>query len=143
MNINTSFPNKAILEIIFLNRDDFYNICFQNNNYLIVGRDQGIADNVIAIATNGKVYYITLHNNDVCYIAESIDIFVNELLLFDRFIQTNTNELKDDQDESQLIILANSFRNELLKLNQSAFQYGTVSTFWSEVCEEIEYGILI
>ena len=65
-------PNKAILEIIFFSQDDFYNICFQNNNYLIVGWDQGVADNVIAIATNGKVYYITLHNNDVCYIAKAL-----------------------------------------------------------------------
>lgn len=143
MNINTSFPNKAILEIIFLNRDDFYNICFQNNDYMIVGRDQGIADNVIAIATNGEVYYLTLYNSDVCYIAKNIDMFVNELLLFDRFIENNTLELKDNQDESQLTILANNFRNELLKLDQSAFRDDTESTFWSEVCEEIEYGILI
>ena len=57
MDINISFPNKAILEIIFFNRDDFYNISFQNNDYLIVGRDQGIVDNVIAIAKNGEVYY--------------------------------------------------------------------------------------
>ena len=143
MDINISFPNKAIFEIIFFNRDDFYNISFQNKDYLIVGRDQGIVDNVIAIAKNGEVYYITLYNSDICYIAENIDIFVNELLLFDRFHKENTLELNDNQDESLLTILANNFRNELLKLDQSAFRDDMESTFWSEVCEGIEYGILI
>ena len=143
MDINISFPNKVILEIIFLNREDFYHICFQNNDYMIVGRDKDRADNVIAIATNSEVYYLTLYNSDICYIAENIDVFVNELLLFERFIEKKTLELKDNQDESQLTILANNFRNELLKLDQNVFRDDTESTFWSEVCEEIEYGILI
>ena len=110
---------------------------------MIVGRDKDIADNVIAIATNSEVYYLTLYNSDICYIAENIDVFVNELLLFERFIEKKTLELKDNQDESQLTILANNFRNELLKLDQNVFRDDTESTFWSEVCEEIEYGILI
>ena len=143
MDINTIFSKKAILEIVFLNRDDFYNISFLNNDYLIVGRDRDIDDNVIGISKNGEVYYLTLDSSDVCYIAKDIDTFAAELLLFERFIKTKSPVLNDDQHESQLSVFADSFRNELLKLDKSVFRNDEEDTFWSEVCDEIEYGILL
>mgnify|MGYP002861318363 CR=1 FL=1 len=141
MLIDTIFPNKAILEIAFLNQVDFYSIYFHNNAYLIVGKDKDIENNLIGITNSGEVYYLTLDDSRTCYVSKDIDTFVNELLLFDRFVEKNMDI--ENQDELLLSQLANSFRNELLKLDKSAFRDGAVSTFWSEVCEEIEYGILI
>ena len=31
-----------------------------------------------------------LYNSDVCYIAENVDVFVKELLVYERFIETST-----------------------------------------------------
>lgn len=76
MYIDNPLPKKTILEITFLNRTDFYNISFKNNNYKIVVGDKDIKTNLIGTGEDGKIYYIITDENVLYYIAISIDIFV-------------------------------------------------------------------
>ena len=143
MSINSNFPNKDILEITFLNEPDFYHISYQNRDFLIVAKDKDINTNLIGITITGEVYYLTLADTRVCYIANNIDVFIAELLAFDDYMKHEPNDLSVFSDELQLSQFANEFRNIILKLDKSAFEGNNEEdTFWAEVCEEIEYGIL-
>lgn len=139
MYLDISFPNKKILEISFLKPEDFYIISFKNNNYTIVGGDMDIETNLIGIAEDDKVYYITTDDKELCYIAANIRTFIKELLLFDDYI--NTNYLPDNPDDLQLAEFTDNFKTKILKSDSNAFY--DESTFWSEICEEMEYGIII
>lgn len=137
MYSDISFPNKTILEITFLNAEDFYTISFENNTYTIVGGDAGIDTHVIGIARDGKVYYIVTDDNSLfCYLAVNIETFIKELLLFDDYI--NTNYLPENPDDLQLTEFAENFRSQLTELDKTVCK----SKFWSEVCEELEYGLI-
>lgn len=137
MYSDISFPNKTILEITFLNAEDFYTISFENNTYTIVGGDAGIDTHVIGIAGDGKVYYIVTDDNSLfCYLAVNIETFIKELLLFDDYI--NTNYLPENPDDLQLTEFAENFRSQLTELDKTVCK----SKFWSEVCEELEYGLI-
>lgn len=140
MYIDNSLPKKTILEITFLSRTDFYNISFENNNYKIIGGDKDIKTNLIGIGEDGKVYYIITDENTLCYIAISIDIFVKELLLYDNYMNTEGNELPENPDDLQLSEFTDKFRKKIIKLDSNAFC--SEDTFWSEICEEMEYGII-
>lgn len=140
MYINHALPKKIILEISFLSRTDFYNISFKNNNYQIIGRDKDIKTNLIGIREDGKVYYIITDENTLFYIAISVDAFVRELLLYDDYMNTNGDELPENPDDSQLFEFTDKFRKKILKLDSHAFD--SEDTFWSEICEEMEYGII-
>lgn len=132
MYSDISFPNKTILEVTFLNVEDFYTISFENNTYTIVGGDVGIDTHVIGIAGDGKVYYIATDDKSLfCYIAVDIHTFIKELLLFDSYT-SNPSETSDDKQ------FADKFRSQLLKLDKTVCK----SNFWSEVCEELEYGVI-
>ena len=135
MNMDISLPDKTILEVTFLKKNDFYTISLQNQDYLIVGGDEGIHTNLIGIAKNGTVYYITTDDGVLCYISPNIEIFVKELLLYDEYMN---HKFSENLDESMLSDFANQFRKEILKFDNSAFDSG--STYWSEICEEMEYG---
>lgn len=137
MYSDISFPNKTILEITFLNAENFYTISFENNTYTIVGGDAGIDTHVIGIAGDGKVYYIVTDDNSLfCYLAVNIETFIKELLLFDDYI--NTNYLPENPDDLQLAEFAENFRSQLPELDKTVCK----SKFWSEVCEELEYGLI-
>ncbi|MDE6539043.1 MAG: hypothetical protein K2K66_02525 [Ruminococcus sp.] len=134
---NMSFPNKTILEVTFLNITDFYSISFENNNYTIVGGDKDIETNLIGIASDGKIYYIVTEDKSLfCYLAVNIHTFIKELLLYDDYI--NTNNLPENPAEIQLAEFADKFRSHLTELDKTVCN----SKFWSEVCEELEYGII-
>ena len=119
------FPEKTILEVTFLNITDFYSISFQNNNYTIVGSDKDIGGNLIGIADDEKVYYITTYDKRIYYISVNIWIFIKQLLLFEKYVDTNNPP--------------ESFRLKILESDADAFKSN--ATFWSEICEEMEYGI--
>ena len=137
--IDIYFPDKTILEITFLKTTDFYSICFENKNYIIVGKDKDIHNNLIGIAENEKVYYITTDDRQLSYIAVNIETFIKELLFFDEYI--NTNNLPENPDEMQLAEFAGNLKTKILESDANAFD--NESTFWSEICEEVEYGIII
>ncbi len=139
MYSDISFPDKTILEVTFLKATDFYSIYFENSNYIIVGGDKELPTNLIGISEDNKVYYITTDDKQLCYIAVNIDTFIKELLLFDDYI--NTNNLPENPDEMQLAEFAGNLRTKILESDADAFYDG--STFWSEICEEVEYGIII
>ena len=124
------FPDRTILEITFLNKADFYDISFQNRNYTIVGGDKDISTNIIVIAENNEVYYITTDDKKISYISENIRIFIKQLLLYD----DNINNLSENPKKIQ------EFRLKILELDANAFK--SDNTFWSEIFEEIEYGII-
>ena len=140
MYIDNSLPKKTILEISFLSRTDFYNISFESNNYRIIGGDKDIKTNLIGISEDEKVYYIATDENTLYYIAISIDIFVKELLLYDNYMNTKGDELPENPDDLQLSEFTDKFRKKILKLDSNAFY--SEDTFWSEICEEMEYGII-
>ncbi|MDE5862104.1 MAG: hypothetical protein K2H28_07905 [Ruminococcus sp.] len=120
------FPDKTILEVAFLNITDFYSISFQNNNYTIIGGDKDIEGNLIGIADDGKVYYITTYDKRISYISVNIRMFIKQLLLFEEYADTNNPPER--------------FRRKILESDTNAFKSN--DTFWSEVCEELEYGII-
>ena len=140
MYMDHSLPKRTILEISFLSRTDFYNISFENNNYKIIGGDKDIKTNLIGIREDGKVYYIITDENTLFYIAISVDAFVKELLLYDNYMNTNDDELPENPDDSQLFEFMDKFRKKILKLDSYAFD--SEDTFWSEICEEMEYGMI-
>lgn len=141
MYSDISFPNKKILEIRFLSAEDFYTISFENHNYKIVGGDEDIETNLIGIAEDEKVYYISADEKTLCYISVNISTFIKELLLFDSYINTETDNLPENPDDKILSKFAGNFKSQILELDNNAFCDD--DTFWSEICEEIEYGIII
>lgn len=134
------FPEKEILEISFLNHDDFYSIILKNTEYLIVGGDKDIKSNLIGIKSNQEVYYLSTDDNKISYISKNIDIFLSELLLFDKYVTEKVHELPENPNDMQLFEFAYEFKKEILKLDKNAFLDS--NTYWSEIYEEIEYGIL-
>ncbi len=138
MLLGISFPDKRILELRFLNQADFYNIKLNNITYTIVGRDCDIQTNLIGIAPNEKVFYITTDDNVICYIASNIYVFIKELLLYDDYINNEENQLPENPDDLRLFEFAEKFRNKISYLDRHAFE--NENTYWSEVCEEMEYG---
>ncbi|MCM1507877.1 MAG: SUKH-4 family immunity protein [Ruminococcus flavefaciens] len=133
------FPDRTILEVTFLNKSDFYDISLQNHSYTIVGGDKDIPTNLVGIADDDKVYYITTDDKKLCYISSDIRTFIKQLLLFDDY--TNNSILPDNPDEIQLTEYTDNLRLKFLELDKSAFK--SSDTFWSEICEEVEYGIII
>ncbi|MDE5583972.1 MAG: ribosomal protein S18-alanine N-acetyltransferase [Ruminococcus sp.] len=133
------FPDKTILEISFLDTDDFYTISIENNNYTIIGGDKDIKTNLIGIGEDKKVYYILADYKNICYISANINTFIKQLLLFDDYV--NKNNLPENPADSQLYEFAECFRKLIINSDVNAFY--DKSTFWSEICEEIEYGIII
>ena len=119
------FPDKTILEVTFLSNSDFYSISFQNNNYTIIGGDKDIAGNLIGIAEDNKVYYITTYDKRISYISVNISTFIKQLLLFEEYANKNNPP--------------ENFRLKILESDADAFKSN--ATFWSEICEEMEYGI--
>ncbi|MBP3761094.1 MAG: hypothetical protein J6I55_06440 [Ruminococcus sp.] len=134
------FPEKEILEISFLNRDDFYSIILKNTEYLIVGGDKDIKSNLIGIKSSKEVYYLSTDDNKISYISKNIDIFLSELLLFDKYVTEKALELPENPNDMQLFEFAYEFKKEILKLDKNAFLDS--NTYWSEIYEEMEYGIL-
>ena len=132
------FPNKKILEIRFLSVEDFYTISFENNTYTIVGGDKDIETNLVGIAENEKVYYISADDKTICYISINISTFVKQLILFDDYV--NTNYLPENPGYETLSEFADNFKSKILESDSDAFYND--NTFWSEVCEEMEYGII-
>lgn len=133
------FPDRTILEVTFLNKSDFYGISMQNRSYTIVGGDRDIPTNLIGIADDNKVYYITTDDKKICYISSDIRTFIKQLLLYDDY--TNNNILPENPDEIQLIEFTDKFKSMISDSDKNAFQSN--DTFWSEICEEMEYGIII
>ncbi|MBD5159774.1 MAG: ribosomal protein S18-alanine N-acetyltransferase [Ruminococcus sp.] len=125
-NLDIHFPDKTILEVTFLNVTDFYSISFQNDNYTIVGGDKDIEGNLIGIADDDKVYYITTYDKKISYISVNIRTFIKQLLLFEEYADTNNPP--------------ENFRRKILESDADAFKSN--DTFWSEICEELEYGII-
>lgn len=136
-----SFPDKTFLEASFLSVPDFYSISFNNNYYTIVGEDKGIENNLIGIAEDEKVYYISVDDNDICYISVNIRTFIKEILLFDHYMNTEADKLPKNPDDAELSEFTNNFKSKILELDADAFHSN--STFWAEICEEMEYGIII
>lgn len=140
MHTDISFPDKPILEIKFLHKSDFFNISFRGEHYTIIGGDKDIETNLIGIDKNEKVFYITRDDNSLCYIASDIKTFINELLLFDEFANTEENILPKNPNDAQLLEYADRFKEKILKLDGNAFD--SEQTYWSEVYEEMVYGII-
>lgn len=130
------FPNKKILEIRFLSVEDFYTISFENNTYTIVGGDEDIETNLVGITGDEKVYYISADDKTLYYISVNISTFIKELLLFDDYV--NQNNLPENPDDLQLAEFTDKFLSQLLELDKTVCK----SEFWSEIFEEMEYGII-
>lgn len=136
MYSDISFPNKKILEIRFLSVEDFYTISFENNTYTIVGGDEDIETNLVGITRDEKVYYISADDKTLYYISVNISTFIKELLLFDDYV--NQNNLPENPDDLQLAEFTDKFLSLLLELDKTVCK----SEFWSEICEELEYGLI-
>lgn len=136
MYSDISFPNKKILEIRFLSVEDFYTISFENNTYTIVGGDKDIETNLVGIDEDEKVYYISADDKTLYYISVNISTFIKELLLFDDYV--NQNNLPENPDDLQLAEFTDKFLSLLLELDKTVCK----SEFWSEICEELEYGLI-
>lgn len=139
--MDISFPDKMILEITFFDKTDFYSLSFENQQYRIIGRDEGIKTILIGIGEDEKVYYIITDEKTLCYIAINTETFVKELLLFDHYMNVEGSHLPENPDDAQLSAFTDNFKAQILKLDADAFHHH--DTFWSEICEEMEYGVII
>lgn len=134
---NISFPDEKILEITFLDKSDFYSLSLKNNNYIVIGGDENIETNIIGIAENDNVYYITTDDLNFCYISINIQTFIKQLLLFRDYV----NHFPKNPDDKKISELTENFKLKILELDINSFY--NENTFWSQICEEMEYGIII
>ncbi len=134
---NISFPDEKILEITFLDKSDFYSLSLKNNNYIVIGGDENIETNIIGIAENDNVYYITTDDLNFCYISINIQTFIKQLLLFRDYV----NHFPKNSDDKKISELTENFKLKILELDINSFY--NENTFWSQICEEMEYGIII
>lgn len=56
------------------------------------------------------------------------------------FTKSHPDELSENPDDSQLSEFTDKFRKKILKLDSNAFY--SEDTFWSEICEKMEYRII-
>lgn len=58
--------------------------------------------------------------------------------MYNDYINTEGNNLPENPDDVQLAEYAGNFKSKILESDSSAFDSN--DTFWSEICEEMEYG---
>lgn len=93
--------------------------------------------NIIGIAENDNVYYITTDDLNFCYISINIQTFIKQLLLFRDYV----NHFPKNPDDKKISELTENFKLKILELDINSFY--NENTFWSQICEEMEYGIII
>lgn len=137
--MNIIFPDKPILEIIFLKVPDRYKLTVNKKEYEIIGKDEKLDSVLVGVDKRGRVFSLETEDQAVFFIAGNVEAFVNELLLYDS-LSENNGGLSENPSDEELKQFVKKFKKRIKKLDRKAF-YRRM-TFWSLVCEEMEYGIL-
>lgn len=131
------FPSEPILELVFCKPEDTYETVLAGQCYTVVGRDKDLPDRLIGVASDQRVYELDAAQKQVFYAAPDLAVFVRELMLWRSYGKQHPQP--DNMTEVQLTAAAAGFREKLTELDRHAFD--REDTFWSMVCEELEYGI--
>lgn len=131
------FPSEPILELVFYKPEDAYETVLAGQCYMVVGKDKDLPDRLIGVASDKRVYELDDAQKQVFYAAPDLAIFVRELMLWRSYGKQHPQP--DNMAEAQLSAAAAGFREKLTELDRHAFD--REDTFWSMVCEELEYGI--
>lgn len=137
--MNIVFPDKPILEIIFLKEPERYKVTVNKKEYEIIGKDEMLNTVLVGVDKKGRVFSLETDDKTIIYIASNTETFVNELLLFDSFSEGNDG-LSENPSDMELKQFVKSFKKKIKKFDRKAFY--RKMTFWSLVCEEMEYGII-
>jgi len=140
MKNDNLFPEQ-FFELVFFSKEEYSLINYKEESYLTIGRDRDIKTNFIAVADDGKVYYISCDENDKCYISVNKEVFAKEIFLFKDYISEKRNIIPENPDDSQLKEFTDTFREKISELDCNALY--SENTFWSEICEEMEYGLIV
>ena len=134
-----TFPDKPILEIIFLKEQDRYKLTVNEKEFEIIGKDEMLDTVLVGTDVKGRVFSLETDNKSIIYIASSTGAFVNELLLYDS-LSVDNGGLPENPSDIELKQFVKDFKKKIRKLDRKAFYRRR--TFWSLVCEEMEYGII-
>lgn len=132
-----------ILKIKFYKTEDFRTYIFHNAKYHIIG-DYENEEQLICVSENQQIYLIVKYDNLICYIAPNLKAFQQEIRLF----ETLTKECElidkisytDENTEDILQEISDILKRDILKIDSNAFD--NIENFWSEICIEIEDGII-
>lgn len=137
--MNILFPDKPILEIIFLKIQERYKLTVNKKEFEIIGKDEMLDTVLVGTDKKGRVFSLETDDKTIIYIAGNTEAFVNELLLYHSLSEDNGG-LSENPSDMELKRFVKSFKKKIKKFDRKAF-YSRM-TFWSLVCEEMEYGII-
>lgn len=135
--MDITFPDKPILELIFLKEQERYKLTVNKKEYEIIGKDEKLDVVLVGTDKKGRVFNLLTEDKTVIFIASNTAAFVNELLLYDS-LSEGGDGLSENPSDKELKQFVKSFKKKMKKLDRKAFYRRT--TFWSLVCEEMEYG---
>jgi len=135
--MSMTFPDKPILEIIFLNVQERYKLTVNKKEFEIIGKDEMLDTVLVGTDQKGRVFNLEIDDQTIIYIASNTEAFVNELLLYDS-LSEDDGGLSENPSEIELKQFVKKFKKKIKKLDRKAFYCSM--TFWSLVCEEMEYG---
>lgn len=139
-----SYNNRDyILKVNICKPENYRTIIFKNLRYQVVGWYEN-EEQLIALNEKGNVYLLITWNNDVYYVATSLEAFKQELLVFEKL----TKECKlidkisvDNEDTSDILDeISGILKNDIIKIDTKAFD--NIENFWAEICDEIEAGVI-
>ena len=127
------------MELEFLSPSEYYDIILYQNKYQIIAKDDGMDSILIGISGNGAVFYLDTEESEdkyASYLASNAEIFRKEIALFQHFIKNRPL----NETEELLKQFADSFRQQMLSLDQNAFSDS--ENYWSVIAEDLEYGVI-
>jgi len=124
------------MELEFLSPSEYYDIILYQNKYQIIAKDEGLDSILIGISESGKIFCLDTEDNYESYLASDLKIFRKEIELFQNFIKNRPL----NETEELLKQFADSFRQQMLSLDQNAFS--DAENYWSVIAEELEYGVI-
>ena len=131
------------LKINFYKIENFRTDIFQNAKYHVIGYYEN-EEQLICVSENQQIYLIVKYDDLICYVAPNLKSFQQEIRLF----ETLTKECKlidkisytDENTEDILQEISDILKRDILKIDSNAFD--NIENFWSEICIEIEDGII-
>lgn len=137
--MNSMFPDKPILEIIFLKVQERYKLTVDKKEFEIIGKDEMLDTALVGTDKKGRVFSLETEDKTIIYIAGNTEAFVNQLLLYDSLAEDNGG-LPENPSDKELKQYVKKFKRNIKRFDRKAF-YNRM-TFWSLVCEEMEYGLI-
>ena len=138
MDYNLIFPNELIQYVEFLRSEEFFVMSFLGKDYKIIAKDD--VGNFIGISPNKQVFYLETasdtHSDNIRYIAEDIEMFIQELNLYKQY--SKNNYLEENPSDEALEKYADGFKELVKAIDAKVFCNS--ESYWSVIVEQMEYG---